>query len=236
MIVLPPGQRAIEGFPRFGAHFKAPPPEVPSNPKVRIEGAVSAPIEIAVSEIAALPRRDQTADFHCVAGWTAVGLRWGGVPFAEFYAQRIAPLLPPDQAVTHLAFDGLDGHRAIVELQDALAPDVLLALTLGDEPLNADHGAPIRLISPSQYGFMSTKHLCRIEVCTGTPRERYHPNHVIQFLFQVVKPHQRARVWQEERHRHLPARVVRPVYLRLMPLFRRLTGARLTARQAAERG
>ena len=30
-----------------------------------------------------------------------------------------------------------------------------------------DHGAPARLVSPRQYGYISTKHLCRIEVPNG---------------------------------------------------------------------
>lgn len=225
---LPPGQRAVEGFPRFGAHFRTPPPHTPDRPAIAIEGgAVKEPVSIALQELAELPRTELTADFHCVAGWTATGLRWAGVPFATFYAVRIAPLLDPDTTVTHLAFAGLDGHRSIVELQDALGEDVLLADHLDGAPLTPNHGAPVRLVSPSQYGFISTKHLCRIEVHTSEPGERYHPSPVIQFGFQLVKPHRRARVWKEERHRYLPARVVRPLYLRLLPVFQRLTGSQL---------
>lgn len=86
-----------------------------------------------------------------------------------------------------------------------------------------DHGAPVRLVSPSQYGFVSVKHLCRIEVHTSRPPERYVRDRVVQLGLQLVKPHRRARVWEEERHGHLPAWVVRPVYQLLIPPIRFLS-------------
>jgi hypothetical protein len=59
---------------------------------------------------------------------------------------------------------------------------------------------------------MSTKHLCRIEVHTAEPHDRYHPSPLVQFGLQLVKPHRRARVSEEERHRYLPGWLVRPIY------------------------
>ena len=82
----------------------------------------------------------------------------------------------PGTVVTHVVFEGLDRYRSIVVLEDALAEDVLLADRLDGAPLGPDHGAPVRLVSPQQYGFMSTKHLCRIELHTEEPPGRYHPS------------------------------------------------------------
>ena len=39
-VTLPPGQRAVDGFPRFGAHLQRPPPAVPATPAIEITGAV----------------------------------------------------------------------------------------------------------------------------------------------------------------------------------------------------
>jgi len=99
-----------------------------------------------------------------------------------------------------------------VSFDDAMANDVVIADRLNGRPLDGDHGAPARLVSPDQYGFVSTKHLCRIELHAMAPDERYHPSPLVQLGLQVVKPHRRARVWHEERHRYLPAWFVRPVY------------------------
>ena len=215
-ITLPPGQRRIAGFPRFGTHLHRPPPAVPLDPVIEVAGAVTRTFSVPLSDLATLPRRELTADFHCVAGWSATGLRWEGVAFDTFYGSVIEPFVVRDKWVTHVVFEGLDGYRSIVELEDALADDVLIADRLNGRPLDGDHGAPVRLVSASQYGFVSTKHLCRIEVHTSPPPEKYHSSRAVQLRLQLVKPHPRARVWNEERHRYLPAWLVRPVYRRVI--------------------
>jgi len=224
-VTLPPGQRAIGEFPRFGTHMHLPPPEVPANPVIEIAGAVAEPFAVPLADLAALPRRELAADFHCVAGWSATGLRWEGVPFAAFYREVVEPALREGAPVTHLLFRGLDGYRFTVVLEDALADDVLIAQHLDGRPLDADHGAPVRLVSPSQYGFVSVKHLCRIEALTAEPREDYGAQlgWVELGLRFLVSPDRRARVWHEERHRRLPNWFLRPVYRRLIAPIRFLS-------------
>jgi len=123
---------------------------------MQIGGAVTEQFVVRLSELAALPRREVTADFHCVAGWSATDLHWEGVAFATFYRTIIEPLVPPDTPVTHVVFEGLDRYRSIVAIEDALADDVLIAEHVNGRPLEPDHGAPARLVSPNQYGFVST--------------------------------------------------------------------------------
>jgi DMSO/TMAO reductase YedYZ molybdopterin-dependent catalytic subunit len=216
---LPPGQHPVDRFPRFGTHFHLPPPALPTDPVIEISGAVTKPFALPLAELATLPRRELTADFHCVAGWSATNLHWEGVAFETFYRTVVEPSAEPDASATHVAFGGLDGYRSVVSIEDALAGDVLIADRLDGRPLDGDHGAPARLVSPGQYGFVSTKHLCRIELHTAEPKENYgHASPIVQAgLRGPAKPHPRARVWKEERHRHLPAWSVRPVYRLLIP-------------------
>ena len=205
---LPPGQRQIDWFPRFGTHGGTPAPVIPTDPVVEIAGAVTETFAVRVADLATLPRRRLDADFHCVSGWTAVDLRWDGVAFADFFRLHIAPKLSPDAVVTHVEFRGLDGFRSVVTIDDALHDAVTLADHLDGEPLGPDHGAPLRLVSPDQYGYISTKHLCRIDVHTAAPTGG--PRSFV--LDVLLHSHPRARVWQEERHGTLPGRVVRPFY------------------------
>lgn len=204
---LPPGQRAIDGFPRFGTHLHLPPPVVPAEPVIEISGAVTEPVTVPVAELAKLPRRELTADFHCVAGWTATGLCWEGVPFHIVYRRLIEPALLPGATVTHLVFTSLDGFQSLLVADDALGEDVLIADHLNGRPLDDDHGAPARLVSPSQYGYMNTKHLCGIEVHTSRPtRELGAASTLARVGLRVLAlRHPRARVWQQERHPFLPA-------------------------------
>ncbi len=218
-MTLPPGQRPADGFPRFGTHLHRPPPAVPADPVIEISGAVASSFALPLAELATLPRRELTADFHCVAGWSATNLRWEGVALETFYRTIIEPL-QPDTSVTHIVFGGLDRYRSIVSIEDALAEDVLIAEHLDGRPLDGDHGAPARLVSPNQYGFVSTKHLCSIELHTTEPPESYrHASPRNQRVLRLLGPHPRARVWEEERHRSLPAWSVRPVFRLLIPPF-----------------
>lgn len=208
---LPPGQHAIGDFPRFGSHRGAPPPRIAQPAAIRIEGAVAQRLELPLARLAALPHRELVADFHCVAGWSAPGLRWSGVSFRAFYEGLIVPEARPDAAVSHLLFGGADGYYAVLTLEDALDADVLLADQLGGAPLDGDHGAPLRLLSPAQYGYKSAKHLCRIELLTRA-RADSHRNAAAALTLRLLGPHPRARVAREERHRHLPAWLLRGPY------------------------
>jgi DMSO/TMAO reductase YedYZ molybdopterin-dependent catalytic subunit len=123
-------------------------------------------------------------------------------------------------------FVGLDGYRCVVTIEDALAEDVLIAHTLNGRPLDPDHGAPVRLVSPSQYGYVSVKHLCRIELQAREPYE--HVGHAsalasLLTLRLLFARHPRARVWHEERNGALPIWLVRPIYRLLTPPIRILS-------------
>jgi DMSO/TMAO reductase YedYZ molybdopterin-dependent catalytic subunit len=208
--VLPPGQRAVAGFPRFGTHLHRPPPRIPERPALLVDGEVGEPFRVDLPELADLPQVEQVADLHCVSGWSAVGLRWSGVRFDTFYEAVVAPRLRSGAVVTHVVASGQDGFAARIRLEDLRQPDVLLATGLDGAPLPAAHGAPLRLVSPSQYGHMSIKHLrglrpCRIEGAGDGPAQPVGAG-------GLIRMHPRARVWSEERHPNLPAALVRPLY------------------------
>jgi DMSO/TMAO reductase YedYZ molybdopterin-dependent catalytic subunit len=223
---LPPGQRPVGGFPRFGTHLHRPPPPVLADPVIEITGAVTEPLEVSVADLAALPRRKLTADFHCVAGWSATGLCWEGVPFDDFYRTVIEPSQQRGATISHFVFRGLDGYWSVVDIEDAMADEVLIADRVNGHPLEPDHGAPVRLVSPSQYGFMSTKHLCRIELHTEQPPQ-FRPATIrlgsVAVHTPLIKTHPRARVWREERHPYLPAWLLRDLYWLLVRPIRSLS-------------
>ncbi|MET8520475.1 molybdopterin-dependent oxidoreductase [Nocardioides sp. NPDC004968] len=204
---LPPGQRHIDFFPRFGRRVDQPPPTVPEHPTVVFGGALTTPIEIAVEELVGKDRRDLHADFHCVAGWSVTDLQWEGVAFAEVYRRYVAPALAPGTIVTHVRVRGLDGELFVAELDDLLADDVLLADRLGGRPLDDDHGSPLRLVNPAQYGYANIKHVCRIDVLAGAPTAGSPA-----LVDRLLQSHPRARVWEEERHGTLPGWLIRPIY------------------------
>jgi DMSO/TMAO reductase YedYZ molybdopterin-dependent catalytic subunit len=196
---------------------------------------VGHPLEVPVSRLAELQRREIVADFHCVTGWTAPDQRWSGVAFRTFYESVIVPEAGPEPGVSHVRFEGADGFSSTLLLEDAFEEGVLLADQLGGTALGSDHGAPVRLVSPRQYGYKSAKHLCGIELHSREPKDGYRTGVRRRFLKWLVTPHPRARVAEEERHRYLPAWVVRGLYRNVLrPLW--LWAFRRCRADAAETG
>ena len=83
---------------------------------------------------------------------------------------------------------------------------MLLANELNGEPLPFDHGAPLRLVAPGQYGYKNLKHLQRIDFYPtfrpGSAGRAEHP---------------RARVDLEERSPGLPGWLYRSHLSRAPP-------------------
>src|SRR2546421_608972 len=117
--------------------------------------------------------------------------------------------LPPGQRLIHvLPRYGTHFARPIPNMSRLKAITIRGADHLHGESLSGDHGGPARLLSPSQYGYKSVKHLCSIELHRSEPAEG-HTDLVLNLGLRLVKPHPRARVAAEERHRYLPPWAVR---------------------------
>ncbi len=205
-------------MPRFGAVANKPVPEIPADPTIEMLGTVANPVKLPLSRLDEVPRVEETADFHCVTTWTVPGLRWSGWRFADVWRQIIEPEAEPDPAASHVRVAGLDGYMGLLDLEDALQADVLLVDHLQGAPLDGLRGAPLRLISPSQYGYKSVKHVSSIKVYTSPPKT----------LGKLEHP--RARVALEERHETVSGPLLRwPYRLSILPVA-------YIARRSARRG
>lgn len=181
---------------------------------LKVRGAVTQEFEVPLTALSGLPRKEIRSDFHCVAGWSATDLLWEGVLFETFYRTHLEPAIRQGPPISHVGCRGLDGYQGAFTIEDILADDVLIAFNLNGRPLDGDHGAPVRLVSPRQYGYFNVKHLSRIELLTAAPPITEGP---------VLRSHPRGRVWEEERHGLLPGRVVRPFYRSLIRPIRYLS-------------
>ena len=55
-------------------------------------------------------------------------------------------------------------YDSALTLEQALLPDVMLALKMDGKPLTRAHGSPLRLVIPEMYGYKGVKWLKSIEV------------------------------------------------------------------------
>ena len=212
---LPPGQRALAEFPRFGIAEFAKRPLKNRNIRLEITGPFEHPIVLTATELATLSRVEHTADFHCAAGWSHRAPKWSGYRFRDVWEKLILPKAKPGSEMRFVVLRCQDGYRTSLPLSDLLAPDVLIADRLNDQPLTVEHGAPIRLVAPAHYGYKSAKHLDRIELRADDAG--YRP------LMPRLLDHPRARVALEERGQFIPGWVLRYAFRPFIkPLIRKI--------------
>lgn len=212
---LPPGQRAIAEFPRFGVAEFARRPLKNRTIRLEISGPFERPIVLTETELAALPRITHTADFHCAAGWSHRGPTWSGFRFRDVWEQLILPNSPAASEMQFVVLRCQDGYRTSLPRSDLLAVNVMFADRLDDQPLSVEHGAPIRLIAPAHYGYKSAKHLDRIELRAN--------DHGYRPLLPRLLDHPRARVALEERGQFVPGWLTRYVFRPFIgPMIRKL--------------
>jgi DMSO/TMAO reductase YedYZ molybdopterin-dependent catalytic subunit len=151
---VPPGQRVIEALRPMGGTPGSP---NPSEFKLRISGEVERPFELDFAGLLALPQTDVVADVHCVTAWSCLDARWRGVLIRD-----LAEKAGVKKSARHVIFEAAHGYTANVRLEEALAPDVLVAHRLDGRALARPHGAPARAVVPSLYFWKSPKWLTGI--------------------------------------------------------------------------
>lgn len=127
-----------------------------------VDGAADEPYELDFAGLLALPQVEDESDFHCVTTWSRMDLRWVGVRLADALA-----LASPKASATHLMCHGSDGYSTNIGLEEACKPDVLLAHTVDGAPLAAEHGGPVRVITPQLYAWKGAKWVNRLELMIG---------------------------------------------------------------------
>jgi DMSO/TMAO reductase YedYZ molybdopterin-dependent catalytic subunit len=198
---LPPGQRRLDSFPRFGDSPGRRPPDPDRAMGVVVSGDGVEQISLGAADLDVVPSVEAVHDFHCVTTWTRCGVRWAGWPMAAVWSELIAPRIAPSTTVRYVVARGGDRYAAVLGVDDLLGPGVLLATELDGAPLDRRHGAPLRLVCPAQYGYKSVKHLVGFELHAHQPTSAL-----------GAKEHLRARVAEEERHSRLPGRLLRVPY------------------------
>ncbi|ELY58420.1 oxidoreductase molybdopterin binding protein [Natronococcus amylolyticus DSM 10524] len=156
---LPPGQRETTAFPVLS---KSGTPEFdPETWEFTVTGAVEEELALSWAEFRELPTVTQRQDFHCVTGWSKFDCEFTGVPFTEL-AERAGVR---DDAV-HVMFSALDDYTTDLPLEDCMREEVLLTWAYDGEELPADHGGPLRVVTPHKYAYKGAKWVDGIEFLT----------------------------------------------------------------------
>jgi len=168
-------------------------PHLPADEwRLRMDGLVDRPLVLDLAALRAMPAHTVRVTMECAGNgrarldprpvsqpWLveAVGTaEWTGVPL-----RHVVEMAGVDPSAVELVFTGADhgvergveqDYQRSLTLADATEADVLLAYTMNGAPLAAQHGSPVRLVTPGWYGMAHVKWLVRIEA-VGTPFEGF---------------------------------------------------------------
>jgi len=151
---LPPGQKAVKRV--VPLHIGSVPKFDSQNWSLTVDGEVEKPLTLKWNDLLSLPTVVSVSNFHCVEGWSVLDNKWEGVAF-----KTIVKMVAPKDNVKYVFFTCDDGYTTSLPLAELLG-DVLLAYKLNDKLLQAEHGAPLRLIVPKKYAYKSAMWLRRI--------------------------------------------------------------------------
>jgi DMSO/TMAO reductase YedYZ molybdopterin-dependent catalytic subunit len=154
---IPPGQYKTEKFPVL--HYGSVPNTKLETWDFRLFGEVDNPFRLTWDEFQTLPRKSITADIHCVTRWSKLDTSWEGVPIQEIL--RLAQVRPSATHVLQHAEQGYTTNLPLAVLDD---DDVILADRFGGEPLELEHGWPLRLVVPKRYFWKSAKWIRGLEL------------------------------------------------------------------------
>ncbi|MEV7866954.1 molybdopterin-dependent oxidoreductase [Streptomyces sp. NPDC088124] len=147
------------GF-RYYSVTASVPRKGPDTYRLTVDGLVDRPGTYTLDGLRALPQTRIVRDVQCVTGWRVPHTPFGGVRLAHLL--DAAGVRPEARAVRFTCFDG--AYSESLTLQQARRADVLVALSMRDEPIGHAHGGPVRLYVAPMYFYKSAKWLSGISV------------------------------------------------------------------------
>jgi DMSO/TMAO reductase YedYZ molybdopterin-dependent catalytic subunit len=180
---LPPGQYLTEKWPVL--HAGSVPKTDLATWDFEVFGEVEEPVTLTYHELRALRQTEVTIDIHCVTRWSRFDTSFRGVHWRE-----LAKLVRPKPSARYVVAHAEQGFTSNVPLTALEDDEALIAWQADGQPLEPEHGWPLRLVVPSRYFWKSAKWLRGLELLTTDQPgfwERY-------------GYHNDADYWQEQRY------------------------------------
>ena len=178
---IPPGQYQTLDFPVLSA---GPTPHVDTATwSLTVDGAVDEAVTWSWEELLALPSETFTVDIHCVTKWSKLDTTWKGVP-----VDTLLEAVSTEGDYVTAWSDG--GYTTNLELADITDGRAWVVYEYDDEPIESEHGGPVRLLVPHLYFWKSAKWLRGL---TFTPADE--PG-----FWESVGYHNHGDPWREQRY------------------------------------
>jgi DMSO/TMAO reductase YedYZ molybdopterin-dependent catalytic subunit len=142
---VPPGQYVTPKWPVL--HYGSVPHTDLATWGFNVWGDVESPFSFTWNEFKQMPRKSVHCDIHCVTRWSRLDMDFSGVPIQHILER--AQLKPSAHFVLAHCEQGYTANLPLDVLNDE---DVLLADEANGEPLEPEHGYPLRRRTCSASG------------------------------------------------------------------------------------
>ncbi len=147
---LPPGQHLTRDWPVLDLGIT---PKVTRDTwRLDVYGAVEMPLFWDFADFTAQPQQRFVSDIHCVTTWSRYDNAWEGLSTRDL----LAACKPKDDA-RYVVLHSHDGYTTNLTLDDFAAEDALLAHAWQGQPIEGEHGGPVRVITPRKYAWKGAK-------------------------------------------------------------------------------
>jgi hypothetical protein len=167
---------------------KMAPADIVAKEKIREERAVKMPrgqeeagasasaldagtpgLLLTMGDILKLPKYDLVTQFKCIEGWSQI-VHWSGIRFADLI-EAYPPARREDGALPRYVYMETPNGDYYVgyDLKVCLHPQTLLVTEMSGRPLTQFHGAPLRLHTPTKYGYKQIKRIALIAYTDKKP-------------------------------------------------------------------
>jgi len=125
-------------------------------------------LTLTLNDIKALPRVTEIVKFYCIEGWSTV-VKWTGTRFSDFTQNYYHPGTRLPQYVYMETPDST--YYVGLDSKSAMHPQTLLCYERNGQPLEDEHGAPLRLVMPVKYGIKNIKRIGLIRYTDSRPKD-----------------------------------------------------------------
>jgi DMSO/TMAO reductase YedYZ molybdopterin-dependent catalytic subunit len=133
--------------------------------RLSVDGMVSHPASLSLSDLRSLPVRNQITEVVCEEGWSYIA-EWIGTPLV--HVLDAVGVLPQARYIVYYSIEP-DWWESI-DMADALHPQTFLTMGMNDGDLPVRFGGPLRLRVPRQLGYKSVKYITRITATDSLKR------------------------------------------------------------------
>ncbi len=144
-----------------------------ANWKLNVTGKVDNPLSLNYQQILKRPSVKRIITLNCignpVGGQAIDNAEWEGIPLKDLIDEA-----DPHFFTSTMILRAEDGYFESIPLKKAKHPGAILATKMNGEPLNLNHGFPLRLLIPGLYGIKQMKWIKEIEIANHSPKGYWH--------------------------------------------------------------